>query len=91
VCFTPANIQAAGAGIAFSFFSTIIFGTLAFLGFRRWHQGDSSAGDDKQYLGAAEPGAFGEVGDYEPGAGSGLPYEPMQDSYEQAAKYDYDE
>ena len=61
------------------------------MGYRRWFHGDSSARDDKEYLGAAEPNAFGVVDDYEPGTASGLPYQPMQDSYEQAAKYDYDE
>jgi hypothetical protein len=38
-CFTDANLQAAGTGIAFSFFCTILFGVLCFFSYRQMTHG----------------------------------------------------
>lgn len=41
VCFTDGNINAAGTGIAFSFFCTLLFGALCFFSAQKMSRGDS--------------------------------------------------
>mmetsp|Transcript_35340 Transcript_35340/g.92420 ORF Transcript_35340/g.92420 Transcript_35340/m.92420 type:complete len:237 (+) Transcript_35340:103-813(+) len=84
VCFTSSNIQAAGTGIAFSFFCTILFGVLCFLGVRNMaHKDSADVSNDEEYLGAADPDAGYGVDEYAPTSA----YAPM----EGGPPYDYDE
>eukprot|EP00035_Acanthoeca_spectabilis_P034793 m.30974 g.30974 ORF g.30974 m.30974 type:complete len:241 (+) comp6871_c0_seq2:328-1050(+) len=87
VCFTDGNINAAGTGIAFSFFCTLLFGALCFFSAQKMSRGDSAnVSYDQEYLGAADPDISGGVDDYEP---SSVAYAPMDDSYTAAEPYNY--